>query len=75
MKFKGDLEFSELEKHGFKPKYDEDNGSINRYSYGFEEIVKIYVKTRKISVTHDSGFAHVIAEVIYKITKAGLLED
>lgn len=33
LKIKDDVDLKELEKFGFKPKYDEDTGELNEYFY------------------------------------------
>lgn len=63
LKIKDDVDLKELEKFGFKPKYDEDNGELNGYffinrketglprGWGID-IRKVEIKTRKLRIRH-----------------------
>ena len=46
LKIKDDVDLKELEKFGFKPKYDEDTGKIIRYIY-LKQIVRKTERTEK----------------------------
>lgn len=63
LKIKDNVDLKELEKIGFKPKYDEDTGELNGYFFinrketglprGWEiNIRKVETKTRKLRIRH-----------------------
>ena len=62
LKIKDDVDLKELEKFGFKPKYDEDTGELHEYfsvnkdetsADGFLGIgIKKEIKTKKLRIRH-----------------------
>ncbi len=82
LKIKDDVDLKELKKFGFKPKYDEDTGELQRYA--FKSRMMIYVEDRKIQPFrqynsyhemdleyYDSAF---VEEALYDLIKADLVE-
>jgi len=80
LKIKDNVDLKELEKFGFKPKYNEDTGKIKSYSY---ENKRIEVSDRQIPFWKDYNEYHEInrtyydsdiVEVLYDLIQAGLVE-
>jgi hypothetical protein len=84
LKIKDNVDLKDLEKFGFKPKYDEDTGELNRYIKVFENDnnfwIKIEVQRKHIEIECGSWFdfdielIQDIISFIYDLTKADLVE-
>ena len=87
LKIVDDIDLKELEKFGFKPKYDEDTGKIYKYVHRYEinkdaskidlEIKKdIYLRGQYDYIEywkiHLLEFEGI--EILYDLVKAGLVE-
>ena len=82
LKIKDDVDLKELEKFGFKPKYNEDTGKLHRYIYKNSMVIYIgdkYIKPfRQINDYNEIDLeyfkADFIEEVLYNLIQAGLVE-
>lgn len=90
LKIKDEVDLKELEKFGFKPKYNEDNGSIvawerYRYKKRYEDIritkhekvrtFRIFrTPTKKIEWRINPYDTYFDIDLIYDLIKAGLVE-
>lgn len=87
LKIKDDVNLKELEKFGFKPKYDEDTGEIEAYveentkitfkrlcinRKNVKSILRIYKKSEKWSISADSDYFDI--DTLYDLITAGLVE-
>lgn len=84
LKIKDDVDIKELEKFGFKPKYNENTGELNRYIKVFENDdcfwIKIEVQRKHIEIDCNSWYDFYIESIqniisfIYDLIQAGLVE-
>ncbi len=82
LKIKDIVDLKELEKFGFKPKYNEDTGKIERYIYNNSMVINI--KDRKMypfrkyneysEIDLEYFKADFVEEALYDLIKADLVE-
>lgn len=77
LKINPEKDIKELEKFGFKPKYDEDTGELESYALGYESYESIKVKNRLIPFRRDYNedryYSSDIVEVLYDLIKADMV--
>ena len=75
LKIKDNVDLKELEKYGFKPKYDEDSGIINRYKHRNIEFVYVCINDRELVAT-DSKYEEQkpVNDLLYDLIKDDLVE-
>lgn len=72
LKLRKNIPSKELEKYGFKPKYDEDTGEIDRYVYKIESIDKVGIIVKDGEVEITETYTEVL-EVLYVLIKKGIV--
>ena len=90
LKIKDDVDIKELEKFGFKPKYDEDTGKIRTYEKirkeefigltitkkikGKIRIFKAFIKSNKVEWRINPYSDYFDEDTLYDLIQAGLVE-
>ena len=75
LKIKDNIDLKELEKYGFKPRYNVDTGEIVEYYINFENCIQsINIYTYSRSIYADYVKAYKVYDVLYDLIKADLVE-
>lgn len=80
LKIKDEVDLKELEKFGFKPKYNEDTGEIKSYSYKNKRIevsdrlIPFYIDYNEYNEINRTYYSSDIVEVLYYLIQDGLVE-
>lgn len=80
LKIKDNIELKELEKFGFKSKYNEDTGKIKSYSYNNERIevrnrlIPFHREYNEYSVINKEYYDSNIVDILYDLIQEGLVE-
>lgn len=80
LKIKDNIELKELEKFGFKSKYDEDTGKIKSYSYNNERIevrnrlIPFHREYNEYSEINKEYYDSNIVDILYDLIQEGLVE-
>lgn len=82
LKIKDNVDLKELEKFGFKPKYNEDTGKL--YKYVYKSSMAVYIENkymRPFRKANEYGEidleyfqANFVENVLYDLIQAGLVE-
>ena len=80
LKIREGVDLKELEKFGFRAKYDEDSGKIKSYAYKHERIdvkkrlIPFYRDYNEYSEIDREYYSSEMVEVLYDLIQANLVE-